>query len=107
MGEDMAVETNQEQAQPETKSRAGKAKTKQAATTNGADTTKPDLTQEDPQTLLGYFRQMVLLRHFEERTAEMYTKARIGGYCHLNLGEEATIVGLMAALPPQAYIFTN
>jgi pyruvate dehydrogenase E1 component alpha subunit len=37
----------------------------------------------------------------------MYTRARIGGYCHLNLGEEATIVGLMAALEPRDYLFTN
>lgn len=66
-----------------------------------------DLDKENPDTLRGYYRQMVLLRHFEERTAEMYTKARIGGYCHLNLGEEATIVGLMAALRPEDYIFTN
>jgi pyruvate dehydrogenase E1 component alpha subunit len=66
-----------------------------------------DLDKEDPETLRGYYRQMVLLRHFEERTAEMYTKAKIGGYCHLNLGEEATIVGLMAALRPEDYIFTN
>jgi pyruvate dehydrogenase E1 component alpha subunit len=50
---------------------------------------------------------MLLLRRFEERTGEMYTKAKIGGYCHLNLGEEATIVGLMAALEPEDYIFTN
>ena len=50
---------------------------------------------------------MVLIRPFEERTGEMYTRAKIGGYCHLNLGEEATIVGLMAALEPRDYIFTN
>jgi pyruvate dehydrogenase E1 component alpha subunit len=50
---------------------------------------------------------MVLMRRFEERTAEMYTRAKIGGYCHLNLGEEATVVGLMAALEPTDYLFTN
>jgi pyruvate dehydrogenase E1 component alpha subunit len=50
---------------------------------------------------------MVLIRRFEERTGEMYTRAKIGGYCHLNLGEEATIVGLMAALEPRDYLFTN
>ena len=38
---------------------------------------------------------MLLIRRFEERAALAYTQARIGGYCHLNLGEEATIVGLM------------
>jgi pyruvate dehydrogenase E1 component alpha subunit len=62
---------------------------------------------EKPETLLHYYRQMVLIRRFEERSGEMYTRAKIGGYCHLNLGEEATIVGLMAALEPRDYIFTN
>ena len=68
---------------------------------------QPDLHSEQPDTLRQYYEQMLLLRRFEERTGEMYTKARIGGYCHLNLGEEATIVGLMAALTPEDYIFTN
>lgn len=62
---------------------------------------------EDPDTLKHYYYQMVLIRRFEERAGEMYTRARIGGYCHLNLGEEATIVGLMAALTPDDYIYTN
>lgn len=66
-----------------------------------------DLAHEDPEQLRTYYYQMVLLRRFEERTNEMYVKAKIGGYCHLNIGEEATIVGLMAALKPEDYIFTN
>jgi len=37
----------------------------------------------------------------------MYTKARIGGYCHLNLGEEATVVGFCEGLEPEDYVFTN
>lgn len=72
-----------------------------------ADVAQRDLSGEDPERLKHYYYQMLLLRRFEERTSEMYTKARIGGYCHLNLGEEATIVGLMAALTPDDYIFTN
>ena len=51
---------------------------------------------EKPETLIEYYRLMFLSRRFEERTGEMYTRAKIGGYCHLNLGEEATVVGLMA-----------
>jgi pyruvate dehydrogenase E1 component alpha subunit len=54
-----------------------------------------------------YYRQMVLIRSFELRAAEMYTRAKIGGYCHLNLGEEATVTGLMAALRPTDYLFTT
>src|SRR5262245_47750121 len=66
-----------------------------------------DLSREDPQVLKHYYHQMLLIRRFEERASEMYTKARIGGYCHLNLGEEATIVGLMSALNGDDYIYTN
>ncbi|QGK70780.1 pyruvate dehydrogenase (acetyl-transferring) E1 component subunit alpha [Allosaccharopolyspora coralli] len=60
-----------------------------------------------PDTLREYFRQMTLVRRFEERAAQGYTQAKIGGYCHLNLGEEATVVGLMAALRGSDYLFTN
>jgi pyruvate dehydrogenase E1 component alpha subunit len=57
--------------------------------------------------LLGYYRTMLLIRRFEEKAAEMYQRAKIGGYCHLNLGEEATCVGLAAGMEPTDYLFTN
>ncbi|GAB3266756.1 thiamine pyrophosphate-dependent enzyme [Arthrobacter pigmenti] len=62
---------------------------------------------EPPEALLDYYQQMVLIRSFELTSAEMYKRAKIGGYCHLNLGEEATVVGLMAALERRDYLFTN
>jgi pyruvate dehydrogenase E1 component alpha subunit len=62
---------------------------------------------ERPEVLRVYYRQMALIRAFELRAGEMYQRARIGGYCHLNLGEEATVVGLMAALEPRDYLFTT
>jgi len=65
------------------------------------------LDGEDQAVMREYYRQMALIRVFELRAAEMYTRARIGGYCHLNLGEEATIVGLMAALRDEDYLFTT
>lgn len=61
----------------------------------------------DAETLLAYYREMMVVRRFEERTARAYTQAMIGGYCHLNLGEEAAVVGLMSALQPTDYLFTN
>jgi pyruvate dehydrogenase E1 component alpha subunit len=57
--------------------------------------------------LLGLHRQMQLIRRFEERAQEQYTKAKIGGYCHLNIGEEATVVGGILALKSNDYIFTS
>ena len=62
---------------------------------------------ENRETLLDYYSQMVLVRHFEEKAGEMYNRARIGGYCHLNLGEEATVVGFSAGLAPDDYVYTN
>lgn len=69
--------------------------------------TSHDLSKENKDTLLDYYRRMLYIRRFEERTAQAYTQARIGGYCHLNLGEEATVVGLMSALRETDYLFTN
>lgn len=60
---------------------------------------------ESAKVLRGYYEQMVLVREFELRASEMYARAKIGGYCHLNLGEEATVVGLMAALKSTDYLF--
>ncbi|TFC64024.1 pyruvate dehydrogenase (acetyl-transferring) E1 component subunit alpha [Cryobacterium sp. TMT2-15-1] len=57
--------------------------------------------------LVEFYRRMMLIRRFEERAARAYTQALVGGYCHLNLGEEAAVVGLMAALEPTDYLFTN
>jgi pyruvate dehydrogenase E1 component alpha subunit len=59
------------------------------------------------EELAQIYRQMLLIRHFEEKAAEMYQRAKIGGYCHLNLGEEATCVGIGLALAPTDYLFTN
>lgn len=52
---------------------------------------------ESPEELKHAHYLMVLIRHFEEKAFEMYTRARIGGYCHVNIGEEAAVVG--AVLP--------
>jgi pyruvate dehydrogenase E1 component alpha subunit len=67
----------------------------------------PTLVGESAEQWREYYRQMALIRAFELRAAEMYQRAKIGGYCHLNLGEEATVVGLMAALEPRDYLFTT
>jgi len=66
-----------------------------------------ELTNANRDFLLGLHRQMQFIRRFEERTQEQYTKAKIGGYCHLNIGEEATVVGGILALKKNDYIFTS
>lgn len=60
-----------------------------------------------PEALRAMYRQMVMIRRFEERAARAYSEAKIGGYCHLNLGEEATVVGLVGALETTDYLYAN
>jgi pyruvate dehydrogenase E1 component alpha subunit len=59
------------------------------------------------EQLRAFYKDMLFIRRFEERAARAYTEALVGGYCHLNLGEEAAVVGLMQALRPTDYLFTN
>ncbi|HXN05305.1 MAG TPA: pyruvate dehydrogenase (acetyl-transferring) E1 component subunit alpha [Candidatus Acidoferrum sp.] len=61
----------------------------------------------DKASLLTLYREMLLIRRFEEKTAEMYQAAKIGGFCHLNIGEEATIVGTISALRPKDYVYST
>jgi len=66
-----------------------------------------ELTKDNRDFLFRLHRQMQFIRRFEERTQEQYTKAKIGGYCHLNIGEEATVVGGILPLQLTDYIFTS
>ncbi|MCE7483363.1 pyruvate dehydrogenase (acetyl-transferring) E1 component subunit alpha [Microbacterium profundi] len=68
---------------------------------------KPASTGGSAEELRSYYERMSLVRAFELRASEMYARAKIGGYCHLNLGEEATVVGLVAALEERDYLYTT
>ena len=57
-------------------------------------------------TLLDWYRQMVLIRRFEEKCAELYQQGKIGGFLHLYIGQEATGVGIGAALRENDHIIT-
>jgi pyruvate dehydrogenase E1 component alpha subunit len=57
-------------------------------------------------TLIDWYRQMVLIRRFEERCAELYQQGLIGGFLHLYIGQEATGVGAVAALREQDHVIT-
>ncbi len=52
-------------------------------------------------------RQMLLIRRFEEKAAEMYMRGKIGGFLHLYVGEEAMAVGSISTLKPQDYIVSH
>jgi len=62
---------------------------------------------QDTEHALGLLRMMLLVRRFEERAEEQYTRARIGGYCHLAIGEEAANVGSIDCLGADDYLFAS
>jgi pyruvate dehydrogenase E1 component alpha subunit len=68
---------------------------------------KPANTGQTAKELRSYYERMALVRAFELRASEMYARAKVGGYCHLNLGEEASVVGLTAALEDRDYLYTT
>ena len=51
-------------------------------------------------------RQMMLIRRFEEKAGEAYSLGKIGGFCHLYIGQEAVAVGVMAALRPDDHVIS-
>ncbi len=61
----------------------------------------------DNTRLIQLYKQMLLIRVFEDKSAEMYTKAKIAGFLHLTNGQEAIAVGAMAALNPDDDLFTH
>ena len=68
------------------------------------------VTKLDPERLDFYhtlLRQMLLVRRFEEKAGEAYAQGRIGGFCHLYIGQEAVAVGALAALREDDYVFTS
>src|SRR3978361_1129042 len=55
----------------------------------------------------GRLETMTLIRRFEERAGEMYARAKVGGFLHLSIGEEATIVGSARALREHDYLIST
>jgi pyruvate dehydrogenase E1 component alpha subunit len=72
-----------------------------------AQTLEERARREDPALLKTLLDQMVLIRRFEEKAAELYTLGKIGGFCHLYIGQEAVAVGALSTLGPDDYIFTS
>src|ERR1700755_3607894 len=64
-------------------------------------------TLPDKDTCLEWLRTMLLIRRFEERAGEMYAKAKIGGFLHLAIGEEATIGGGTRAMRDSDFLLST
>ncbi len=81
-------------------SRFGDSTIAQPATVSGLDADRVDFHHH-------LLRQMLLIRRFEEKAGESYAQGRVGGFCHLYIGQEAVAVGAIAALKDDDYIFAS
>ena len=61
----------------------------------------------DQDQLLQFYREMLLIRRFEERAGQLYGMGHIGGFCHLYIGQEAVITGIQHALQPGDSVITG
>ncbi len=61
----------------------------------------------DTDELLELYRQMLLIRRFEEKAGQLYGMGLIGGFCHLYIGQEAVAVGIQEALTPADSVITG
>jgi pyruvate dehydrogenase E1 component alpha subunit len=74
-----------------------------------ADVTEQEASAELPErdAAREWLETMMLIRRFEERAGEMYAKAKVGGFLHLAIGEEATIVGACRAMRDDDYLIST
>ncbi len=68
--------------------------------------TSSSVSENARETATDYLRSMLMQRRFEEKCAEAYAIGKIGGFCHLYIGQEAVSTGTMATLRPDDYVIT-
>lgn len=64
------------------------------------------VSPEEAAEHTAYLRMMLLIRHFEEKAGEAYSLGKIGGFCHLYIGQEAVAVGTISPLRPDDYVIS-
>jgi pyruvate dehydrogenase E1 component subunit alpha len=83
------------------------AKKPEAKSAESSGETPGPVGQTDKAELLAYYREMLLIRRFEERAGQLYGMGLIGGFCHLYIGQEAVAVGMQAVARDGDQIITG
>jgi pyruvate dehydrogenase E1 component alpha subunit len=78
--------------------RSAKAKSRSKAEPKAKRPPEPKPFKADKDQLLDFYKEMLLIRRFEERAGQLYGLGLIGGFCHLYIGQEAVAVGLQSAM---------
>jgi pyruvate dehydrogenase E1 component alpha subunit len=92
----MAVAKNKPASEPA-------AKSSDAATSHGA----PGIAEFSKEQELTAYREMLLIRRFEEKAGQMYGMGLIGGFCHLYIGQEAVVTGMQMTLKQGDQVITG
>jgi len=66
-----------------------------------------DMSPGERKKLVALYRQMLLIRRFEEKAGQLYGMGHIGGFCHLYIGQEAVVVGVLSALSGADTVITS
>ena len=69
--------------------------------------TRRVMSEPLPAELLEFYRQMLLIRRFEEKAGQLYGMGLIAGFCHLYIGQEAVVVGVQSILEPRDQVITG
>src|SRR5512139_753281 len=67
----------------------------------------PEKSNISKDELLGFYREMLLIRRFEEKAGQLYGMGLIGGFCHLYIGQEAVVVGMQMATKTGDQVITG
>lgn len=67
----------------------------------------PSKQSNNKSELLKYYREMLLIRRFEEKAGQLYGMGLIGGFCHLYIGQEAVVTGMQSAIGKGDAVITS
>ncbi|USG59586.1 pyruvate dehydrogenase (acetyl-transferring) E1 component subunit alpha [Sneathiella marina] len=83
------------------------AKTSKKSTTAAKKTTRKSAPKFAADSILKFYRDMLLIRRFEEKAGQLYGMGLIGGFCHLYIGQEAVVVGMKSAITENDAVITS
>jgi pyruvate dehydrogenase E1 component alpha subunit len=87
--------------------RNARAKSAEPPVPNRERPREPQSYQASKDELLQFYKDMLLIRRFEEKAGQLYGLGLIGGFCHLYIGQEAVAVGLQSALTEKDSVITG
>jgi pyruvate dehydrogenase E1 component alpha subunit len=74
---------------------------------SAAKSTAASAPVADKKLMLALYREMLLIRRFEEKAGQLYGMGLIGGFCHLYIGQEAVVSGLQSCITPKDAVITS